>query len=67
MALTINGSLVEAGDGGSLLRSRLCARFCTDGISAGLTGDRKWMQEYRAKVLERRQIALSRIDGIDGH
>ena len=63
-----NGSLAEVRDAVErLLRSRLCASTPAQmGYLAGLTGDRKWMQEYRAKVLERRQIALSRIDGIDG-
>ena len=50
-----------------LLRSRLCASTPAQmGYFAGLVGDRTWMEEYRAKVLERRQIAISRIENING-
>ena len=50
-----------------LLRSRLCASTPAQmGYFAGLVGDRTWMEEYRAKVLERRQIAISRIQNING-
>ena len=63
-----NASLVEVRDAiERLLRSRLCASTPAQmGYLAGLTGDRTWMQGYRAKVLERRQIALDRIEEING-
>ncbi|MFL2978155.1 MAG: aminotransferase class I/II-fold pyridoxal phosphate-dependent enzyme [Candidatus Poseidoniales archaeon] len=63
-----NSSLVEVRDAiERLLRSRLCASTPAQmGYLAGLTGDRTWMQGHRAKVLERRQIALDRIEEING-
>ena len=63
-----NDSLVEVRDAiERLLRSRLCASTPAQmGYLAGLTGDRTWMQGHRAKVLERRQIALDRIEQING-
>ena len=63
-----NHSLVEVRDAiERLLRSRLCASTPAQmGYLAGLTGDRTWMQGHRAKVLERRQIALDRIEQING-
>jgi len=63
-----NASLVEVRDAiERLLRSRLCASTPAQmGYLAGLTGDRTWMQGHRAKVLERRQIALDRIEEING-
>jgi len=50
-----------------LLRSRLCASTPAQmGYLAGLTNDRGWMDEHRRIVAERREIALSRINSIDG-
>ncbi|MAK25910.1 MAG: alanine aminotransferase [Euryarchaeota archaeon] len=50
-----------------LLRSRLCASTPAQmGYLAGLTQDREWMNEHRKIVLERREIALNRINGIEG-
>ena len=50
-----------------LLRSRLCASTPAQrGYLAGLTNNRDWMNEYRRIVAERREIALSRIQSIDG-
>ena len=50
-----------------LLRSRLCASTPAQmGYLAGLNNDRGWMDEHRRIVAERREIALSRINSIDG-
>ena len=50
-----------------LLRSRLCASTPAQmGYLAGLNNDRGWMNEDRRIVAERREIALTRIQSIDG-
>ena len=50
-----------------LLRSRLCASTPAQmGYLAGLNNDRGWMNEHRRVVAERREIALTRIQSIDG-
>jgi alanine-synthesizing transaminase len=50
-----------------LLRSRLCASTPAQmGYLAGLNNDRGWMNEHRRIVAERREIALTRIQSIDG-
>ena len=50
-----------------LLRSRLCASTPAQmGFLAGLSNNKDWMNEYRQIVMERRQVALSRIESING-
>jgi len=50
-----------------LLRSRLCASTPAQmGYLAGLTSNRDWMNDHKNIVMERREIALSRIESIDG-
>ncbi len=62
------GTLEEVTDSiERLLRSRLCASTPAQmGYLAGLTGNRDWMEVHRNVVLERRDIALKRINEIDG-
>ena len=60
--------LVDVRDGiERLLRSRLCASTPAQlGYLSGLESDRSWMDEHSAKVQNRRQLCLDRIDSIDG-
>jgi len=61
-------SLIEVRDSiERLLRSRLCASTPAQmGYLAGLTSNRDWMNNHKNIVMERRKIALSRIESIDG-
>lgn len=50
-----------------LLRSRLCASTPAQyGYLAGLTNDHGWLEGHRARVKERLDYCLRRIDDIDG-
>ena len=50
-----------------MLRSRLCASTPAQlGYLAGLVGDRTWMDAYKQKVIEQRDLCLERIAAIDG-
>ncbi len=61
-------SLIEVRDSiERLLRSRLCASTPAQmGYLAGLISNRDWMNNHKNIVMERRKIALSRIESIDG-
>ena len=60
--------LVDVRDGiERILRSRLCASTPAQyGYLAGLEGDRDWMEAYMNKLRERRDLCVSRIEGIKG-
>jgi alanine-synthesizing transaminase len=50
-----------------MLRSRLCASTPAQlGYLAGLVGDRTWMDDYKQKVVDQRDLCLERIAAIDG-
>ena len=50
-----------------LLRSRLCASTPAQlGYFAGLSEDKKWMEEYKHRVDLRRKLCLDRISSIEG-
>tara|TARA_B100000965_G_scaffold406650_1_gene446880 strand:- start:143 stop:1357 length:1215 start_codon:yes stop_codon:yes gene_type:complete len=50
-----------------LLRSRLCASTPAQlGYLAGLDSDRKWMKSYSDKIVQQRDLCVSRINDIKG-
>ena len=50
-----------------LLRSRLCASTPAQlGYLAGLDSDRKWMKSYSDKIVQQRDLCVSRINDIQG-
>jgi aspartate/methionine/tyrosine aminotransferase len=50
-----------------MLRSRLCASTPAQlGYLAGLVSDRTWMDAYKQKVIDQRDLCIERIAAIDG-
>ena len=50
-----------------MLRSRLCASTPAQlGYLAGLVSDRTWMDAYKQKVIDQRDLCIERIASIDG-